>query len=101
MTAIEDALIKGFKRLLREDGRSVTCSAGTFQALIDTSPQLDIESELGQDSREIAVIETLREGCPNVAYGAVLADGAAQWRVLKRDNNFADITVKFTAEKVI
>jgi hypothetical protein len=81
-----------------------------FEAIIDAAPAIDPRLELGNDLREHAVIRGRRDTMPLMHYGDLVQqltglwfsdDTPAQvWRVTKREDNPANIAIKYWVVKV-
>lgn len=96
------ARLEGFEAQLEVDGRTLTIldgTGGTFTALLLAVPMVDPRTELLQDPREMAQIQTNDAPDRLQANAAVRDDGGTIWILLKREDNTADFVTTFWAQK--
>ena len=100
MTISERMLTAGFTTLLRTNGKDVEHSAGTFRAVVAGESELDPGMQLGEDLREVTVIETVRSLVPAGldAQQTVTIDGIAL-NLIRRVDNPGNLNVRFYAVK--
>src|SRR5207249_2314246 len=82
-----------------------------FVAVLTPQPSIDPRLELGEDPREMALLEGRRELVPKLEYGDIVTqisavwaqvgeDVAFQWKVLKRDDNPANVAIRYWFVKI-
>lgn len=81
-----------------------------WDAILLKVQPIDPQFELGSDWREMATLESRRDGTPAVAYGdyviqvhpfwATDSTTTATWKVIRREDNPADFALKFWVVKV-
>jgi len=101
-----DARREGFLAQLDVDGRTVTpLSEETntpFQALLETQSVLDPDLPLGSDLREVTIAHVLAEDDPESKSGDHWRDDQQnKWKVVKREDNPADFTVKYNLMRLV
>lgn len=113
LTVAQQGQVEGFCSQLEVDGRRFrqvgnAPNATDFYGLLTPAASIDPRLELGSDLRELSTLECLNidaspwGAAPDIAQQDRLLDvmANATWRVVKRENNPADFTVKFWVVKI-
>lgn len=100
MNISEKKRMSGFTKLLITNGKDVESSNGMFRAVVSEEPEIDPGMELGEDLREVIVIDTLRNLVPKGidAQQTVTVDGV-DLALIRRIDNPSNTNVRFYAVK--
>jgi hypothetical protein len=101
MTPAAQALSEGFQTQLATHGRTLTVVSGntseSFAALVDPQPAIDPRTELGEDPRELVLIEVYRSQVPESLLAGdacrnqfVTDENGQMYEVLRRNDNPGD-----------
>lgn len=102
---------EGFAAQLSVDGHTFTLISDaqeTFPGLLEVVPALDPSMSLGADPREKVVLHVDSQDLPAVLAGPdaplehfLTDEDGNKWKTVHRENNPADITVKFEVVKIV
>lgn len=70
-----------------------------FVARYDVETPIELSTELGIDPRMSGMLRILPPAPPGLRLGDVVSDGAHSYRVIKREDNTASITIDFQVEQ--
>jgi hypothetical protein len=108
MTTGQTLRLEGFQFHLESDGRTVTTkSNNSFRALVSDADTQDTQFLMGEDLREYARIEAVRDEVPSELsdFDAdsgvdVVMDDGEELTIVKRVDNPADVFIRFYAQKL-
>ena len=108
MGAISDTIQSyGFTLTQSIHGQVITvltgvCAGQNFVGTMLVAPNLELNTELGEDMREKTMIHFPNDAFPNVKPQDSMADSnGGKWKFVKRTDNEADATVDFELMKIV
>ncbi|MCL4181765.1 MAG: hypothetical protein KJ072_29025 [Verrucomicrobia bacterium] len=104
MTITQQSRLAGFRAQLGVRGHTLTLQPGgpAFSALLQPATNDKGEYQLAEETTVTDIASILRDelGTTVITPGAILAEGAAQYRVVKVEDHPVDIAVKLHCEAV-
>lgn len=104
MTATQQARLAGFRAQLSARGHTLVLQPGGpgFAALLQPASNEKGEYQLAEETSVTDIASILRQdlGATAITPGCILAEGSAQYRVVKVEDHPADIAVRLHCEAV-
>ncbi|MCL4179163.1 MAG: hypothetical protein KJ072_15655 [Verrucomicrobia bacterium] len=104
MTVTQQARLAGFRAQLGVRGHTLILQPGgpAFPALLQPATNESGEYQLSEETTVTDIASILRDdmGATVITPGAILAEGSAQYRVVKVEDHPVDIAVKLHCEAV-